>query len=75
MEIPMYQLFHEGDHPRKVLNLPRHNTADDLAWDRSEKHARMLDQFRHLLSKVTAKDQQVLLWMAQKMAGPSRAKA
>ena len=35
----------------------------------------MLNQFRRLLSKTKEKDQRILLFIAQKMAGSRRAKA
>lgn len=72
LEIPMYQLFYEGARPLKIL---KHASADpsEIAWGSNGKDARMFNQFRRLLGKVTAKDQKILFWMAQRMAGPSRA--
>jgi transcriptional regulator with XRE-family HTH domain len=31
LEVPMYQLFYEGEEPPKLPNLPKRKTADDLA--------------------------------------------
>jgi transcriptional regulator with XRE-family HTH domain len=31
-EVPMYELFYDGDEPRKLPNLPKRKTADDIAW-------------------------------------------
>jgi hypothetical protein len=70
MEIPMYQLFYEGKQAPRALNLPRQKSTD--AWGSNGKSARMLGQFRRLLSKVTVKDQKFLLLMAQKMAELTR---
>jgi len=75
MEIPLYQLFYDGEEPPKVPNLPKRKTADDIAWGNSGKDARMLGQFRRLLGKTNEKNQRILLYMAQKMARTSRAKA
>jgi transcriptional regulator with XRE-family HTH domain len=75
MEVPLYQLFYDGEEPPKVPNLPRRKTADDIAWGNSGKDAKILGQFRRLLSRTNEKNQRMLLFMAQKMARASRAKA
>jgi transcriptional regulator with XRE-family HTH domain len=75
MEVPLYQLFYDGEEPPKTPNLPKRETADDIAWGSSGKDARLLGQFRRLLGKTNEKNQRILLYMAQKMARTSRAKA
>lgn len=75
LEIPLYQLFYDGEEPPKVPNLPKRKTADDIAWGNSGKDAKVLGQFRRLLAKTSEKNQRILLFMAQKMAGNHRAKA
>ncbi len=68
LEVPMYQLFYDGEEPPKLSNLPKRKTADDIAWGGSGKNARLLAKFRRLLSRTKASDQKLLLSMAQKMA-------
>lgn len=75
MEVPLYQLFYDGEEPPKVPNLPQRKTAEDIAWGNSGKDAKILGQFRRLLAKTDEKNQRMLLFMAQKMARTSRAKA
>jgi transcriptional regulator with XRE-family HTH domain len=75
MEVPLYQLFYDGEEPPKVPNLPKRQTADDIAWGNSGKDAKILGQFRRLLAKTDEKNQRILLYMAQKMARTHRAKA
>jgi transcriptional regulator with XRE-family HTH domain len=75
LEVPMYQLFYDGDKPAELPNLPKRNTGDDAVWGSSGKDERMLHQFRRLLSKTKEKDQRMLLFVAQKMAGSHRPKA
>jgi transcriptional regulator with XRE-family HTH domain len=36
LEVPMYQLFYEGEEPPPLPNLPRRLSADDIAGDNSE---------------------------------------
>jgi transcriptional regulator with XRE-family HTH domain len=73
--IPLYQLFYDGEEPPKLPNLPKRKTADDIAWGSKGKEAKMLGQFRRLLGRTNEKNQRILLFMAQKMAQPRRAKA
>jgi transcriptional regulator with XRE-family HTH domain len=75
LEVPLYQLFYEGEEPPKMPNLPKRKTANDIAWGNEGKDAKMLWQFRRLLSRTNPKNQRVLLFMAQKMARTSRARA
>ena len=75
LEVPMYQLFYDGEEPPKLPNLPKRRTGHDVAWGSSGRDERMLHRFRRLLSKTKEKDQRMLLFMAQKMAGSHRPKA
>ena len=68
LEVPMYQLFYDGEEPPKLPNLPKRKTADDLAWGSKGKDARMLSQFCRLFSRMEAGDVGLVLFMAQKMA-------
>jgi transcriptional regulator with XRE-family HTH domain len=68
MEIPMYQLFYDGDKRSKLPNLPKRQPSDDIAWGSSEKDARYLSKLRRLLARTEKEDRKLLLFMAQKMA-------
>jgi transcriptional regulator with XRE-family HTH domain len=70
MEIPLYQLFYDGEEPPKLSNLPKRKHADDVAWGSSGKDARILHNFRRLLKRASESDRKLLLFMAQKMARP-----
>jgi len=67
LEIPMYQLFYEGDEPPKIPNLPK-KSSDDIAWGSSGRDARFLNKLRRLLGKADANDRRLLMHMAKKMA-------
>ena len=69
MEIPMYQLFYDGEEPPKLSNLPTRKSSDDIVWGGTGKDARYLSKLRRLLSKTEEGDRKLLLYMAQKMAG------
>ena len=73
LEVPLYQLFYEGDEPPKLPNLLKRKTADDIAWGSSGKPAMYLHKLRKCLSKAGDEDRKLILAMAQKMAvGRSR---
>jgi transcriptional regulator with XRE-family HTH domain len=67
LEVPMYQLFYEGEEPPKPLDLPKRK-ADSNLFGASGRDARMLAKFRKLLGQTDTKNQSILLLMAQKMA-------
>ena len=75
LEIPMYQLFYDGDKPPELPNLPKRKTADDVAWGSSGKNAVFLHKLRKCLSKAEETDRKLIMVMAQKMAGRSRREA
>jgi transcriptional regulator with XRE-family HTH domain len=68
MEVPLYQLFYDGEEPPELPNLPKRKSADDIAWGNSGKEARMLGRFRRLLGRIDEPNRKLLMYMAQKMA-------
>jgi len=68
LEVPLYQLFYDGEKPPELPNLPKRKTSDEIAWGSSGKEARFLTKFRRLLRRVDEGDRRLLLYMAQKMA-------
>jgi transcriptional regulator with XRE-family HTH domain len=68
LEIPMYQLFYDGEEPPKLPNLPKRLTADEILWGSTGKDARWLHKLRRLLSRTEESDRKILMFMAQKMA-------
>ena len=75
LEIPLYQLFYEGEDPPKLPNLPKRKSSDDIAWGSSGKDGRFLNKLRRLLAKTEEADRKLLLHMAQKMARPRNGRA
>jgi transcriptional regulator with XRE-family HTH domain len=68
MEVPLYQLFYDGEEPPVLPNLPKRKSADDIAWGSTGKDARYLGRFRRLLGRIEEGDRRLLLYVAQKMA-------
>ena len=68
LEIPLYQLFYDGDEPPKLPNLLKRKTSDDIAFGSSGKQATYLHKLRKCLSKAAEPDRKLIMVMAQKMA-------
>jgi transcriptional regulator with XRE-family HTH domain len=68
LEIPMYQLFYEGEEPPKLPNLLKQKSSGDIAWGSAGKDAKYLKNLRRLLGKTNEQDRNILLHMARKMA-------
>src|SRR5216117_1855342 len=69
LEVPLYQLFYEGEEPPQVPNLLKRKSPDENVWGSSGKDARFLGKLRRLLGKSSEEDRKLLLHMTQKMAG------
>ena len=68
LEVPMYQLFYDGEEPPKLPNLPRRKSADDVVWGSKGKDARTLVKFCRLFGRMQEDDRGLVLFMAQKMS-------
>jgi transcriptional regulator with XRE-family HTH domain len=67
-EVPLYQLFYEGEEPPELPNLLKQKPSDDDAWGSSGKDARFLKKLRRLLGKANEEDRKLILHLAQKLA-------
>jgi transcriptional regulator with XRE-family HTH domain len=67
LEVPMYQLFHDGEAPASVrkFKLPKDNAE---SWRSTGATADYLSKLRRLLAKTGPEQQKFLLHMAQKVA-------
>src|SRR5205807_8506919 len=68
-EVPLYQLFYEGEEPPKLPDLLKRKSSEEDAWGSSGRDARFLSKLRRLLGKSSDEDRKLLLHMTQKMAG------
>ena len=69
LEVPMYQLFYDGEEPPKLPNLPKRKSTDDIVWGSKGKDAHMLGKFCRLFSRMSEGNLGMVLFMAQEMAG------
>jgi len=68
LEVPLYQLFYEGEEPPKLPNLLKRSSVEENAWGGRGKDARYLTKLRRLLSKTDEENRKLLVQMVQKMA-------
>jgi transcriptional regulator with XRE-family HTH domain len=68
LEVPIYQLFYDGDEPPVLPNLLKRKSSDGIAWGSAGKDARFLSKLRRVLGKANEADRKIILLMAQKMA-------
>jgi transcriptional regulator with XRE-family HTH domain len=68
LEVPLYQLFYDGDEPPKLTHLLKRKSAEDIVFGAKGKEARYMGNLRRLLGKIDDADRRLLLYMAQKMA-------
>jgi transcriptional regulator with XRE-family HTH domain len=67
-EVPIYQLFYDGDKRPDVSSLARRKTPRESAWGSTGRDARTLARLRKLLSRINERDRGLLLSTAQRMA-------
>jgi transcriptional regulator with XRE-family HTH domain len=68
LEVPLYQLFYDGEEPPVLPNLLKRKPSGEDAWGSSGKDARYLNKLRRLMGKSDEGNRKLLLHMAQKMA-------
>ena len=74
VDIPMYQLFYDGDKPPQIpsaLKAANRRQKDD--WASRGKGLRMFTKIRQAISRMTDADRKLLAHMAQRMSQRSRA--
>jgi transcriptional regulator with XRE-family HTH domain len=68
LEVPLYQLFYDGEEPPMLPNLLKQKSSGEIAWGNSGKDARYLSKLRRVLGKSDEHNRKLVLLMAQKMA-------
>jgi transcriptional regulator with XRE-family HTH domain len=67
LEVPLYQLFYDGEQPPKLPEFALRKKGNEVPWGSSGKDARVLSNFRRLLRRVSENDRKLLAFIAQKM--------
>jgi transcriptional regulator with XRE-family HTH domain len=67
LEVPLYQLFYEGERPPALPSLASGKKGEEIAWGITGKDARYLAKLTRALNRMSARDREVLFLAAQKM--------
>ncbi len=68
LEIPMSQLFYDGENPPGLLKLPNRMAPGDIVSGDTQKDGRLLASLQPLLSRIKECDRNLVASMLQKMA-------
>jgi transcriptional regulator with XRE-family HTH domain len=72
LEVPLYQLFYDGERPPEIQSLPRGVSTDRLEWGNSGESARFLQRLRELLGRISQEDRKLILHMAFQLVRKNR---
>src|SRR5438876_9447322 len=67
-EVPLYQLFYEGQEPPVLPNLLKHRSSDEGVWGSSGKYSRFMCELGSLLGKSRVEDTDMILHITQQLA-------
>ena len=72
LEVPMYQLFYEGEEPPEVPSLPKGIPASDAEWGSSGESAKFFKRLHQLLSRLSADDRKLIMHMTFQLVRKNR---
>ncbi len=76
LEVPLYQLFYEGNEPPNPQSLPKSLQASNEAWGNSGEGAdffkQLFKQLQDLLARMSENDRKLILHLTSKLAHKSR---
>jgi transcriptional regulator with XRE-family HTH domain len=67
MEIPLYQIFYDGEDPPVPPPLPPSRESSTDTWGIAGDSARFLLRLRHLLGRISDRDRRLLLHLASQL--------
>jgi transcriptional regulator with XRE-family HTH domain len=74
LEMPLYQLFYDGQERPKSPNAAKRKTAEQGLWGSSGKDARLLSKLQQRLGRINENDRKLLMLLAQKMVETNKHK-
>ena len=60
-EVPMYQIFYDGEEPPTLPNLTKRQSSGETSWGSSGKDSRYLSKLRRLLAKSDNQHRKLLM--------------
>ncbi len=71
LEVPMYQLFYDGEQP-EVPSLPKGISAGDDEWGSSGESAKFFKRLHQLLSRLSTDDRKLIMHMTFQLVRKNR---
>jgi transcriptional regulator with XRE-family HTH domain len=68
LDIPLYQLFYDGERPPALPNVSAKKKSASPDWASSGKWSRFMLRVQDLLGRMDPRDRQLLLFLVEKMA-------
>ncbi|MFY9733285.1 MAG: helix-turn-helix transcriptional regulator [Candidatus Acidiferrales bacterium] len=68
LDLPLYQLFYDGDKLPALPNPSAKNKSAEKDWASSGKWSRFMMRVQDLVGRMDPRDRQLLLFMTEKMA-------
>jgi transcriptional regulator with XRE-family HTH domain len=72
LEVPMYQLFYDGEAPPELQALPKGVTGDQQEWGNSGESAIFIQRLRQLLGRISAADRKLIMHMSFQLVRRNR---
>jgi transcriptional regulator with XRE-family HTH domain len=72
LEVPMYQLFYDGETPPEIPALPENGSSESDEWGSSGESAEFFQQLRQLLGRVSEPDRKLILHMTFQLVRRNR---
>jgi transcriptional regulator with XRE-family HTH domain len=72
LEVPLYQLFYEGEAPPEIPSLPQSLSANSDEWGSSGESAKFFQRLRQLLGRLSTGDRKLIMHMTFQLVRKSR---
>jgi len=72
LEVPMYQLFYDGEEPPEIPSLPKGISAGDVEWGSSGESAKFFKRLHQLLSRLSTDDRKLIMHMTFQLVRKNR---
>jgi transcriptional regulator with XRE-family HTH domain len=72
LEVPLYQLFYDGEAPPEIPSFPQGISAESDEWGTSGESAKFFGQLRETLSRLSESDRKLIMHMTFHMVRKKR---
>jgi transcriptional regulator with XRE-family HTH domain len=72
LEVPMYQLFYDGEVPPELKSLPKGISANSEEWGSSGESAHFFQQLRQILGRLSEADRKLIMHMTFQLVRKNR---